>query len=101
MTYRHAIEKFHARDGEDVNMWLKRWTILKTTKNWQDVEAINNAVLNLGAGPFQWYLMHGTQITAWEDFYRAIQTRYGDDEQTLLSVLASQVLHQALQISVS
>lgn len=68
----------------DVSIWLKRWTILKTTQNYHDAQAINNAVLNLGATPFQWNLMHGTQLTVWEDFYRAILARFGDDEQTLM-----------------
>ena len=78
------IDEFHAREGEDITMWLRRWTILKATKNWQDTEAISNAVLNLGQSPFQWYIMHASHITQWEDFYQAILTRYGEDEQTLM-----------------
>ena len=80
----YNIEQYHARDGEDINMWLKRWTILRAAKGWQDAETINNAVLNLGHGPFQWYLMHATHLTSWEEFYAAILACYGEDEQTLM-----------------
>ena len=78
------IDEFHAREGEDITMWLRRWTILKATKNWQDTEAISNAVLNLGQSPFQWYIMHAAHITQWDEFYQAILARYGEDEQTLM-----------------
>ena len=52
----HGIDKFNGHAGDEVSVWLQRWTILKATQCWTDAETVNHAVLTLGKGPFRWYL---------------------------------------------
>ena len=80
----HGIGKFNGHDNEDVDIWLKQWTILKSTQAWNDGEAISHAVLNLGIGPFRWYCNNAANMASWDTFVSGMQVRYADDQQTLM-----------------
>ena len=81
---KNELDYFHNREDEDVTIWLKRWTLKKQAKDWDDATAINEAALHFSEAAFKWFLMHGIQHSTWDTFCQAVLQRYAADEQTLM-----------------
>ncbi len=65
---KNELDYFHNRDDEDVSIWLKRWTLKKQAKGWDDATAINEAALHFSEAAFKWFLMHGINNNTWDTF---------------------------------
>ncbi|DBB06347.1 TPA: hypothetical protein ACH3X1_011916 [Trebouxia sp. C0004] len=50
---KNELDYFHNRDDEDVSIWLKRWTLKKQAKGWDDATAINEAALDFSEAAFK------------------------------------------------
>ena len=96
---KNELDYFHNRDDEDVSIWLKRWTLKKQAKGWDDATAINEAALHFSEAAFKWFLMHGINNNTWDTFCQAVLQRYAADEQTPMLHLQhrSQFEHESVQ----
>ena len=96
---KNELDYFHDREDEDVSIWLKRWTLKKQAKGWDDATAINEAALHFSEAAFKWFLMHGINNNTWDAFCQAVLRRYAADEQTLMLHLQhrSQYEHESVQ----
>ena len=78
------MDFFHDSEDEDVNIWLKRWSLRKSVEGLDDVHVINKAALHLADNELRWFLMHAAHINTWDAFCVAVLQRFAEVEQTMM-----------------
>lgn len=96
---REYCEVYEGFPDQDIEIWLKRWSLVKTVEGWTDDRAMLNAACFLGSGPLTHFMTSGHQFSTWKGFCVSLLQKYGKPEQdTMLQLqLCKQDYAEALQ----
>ena len=73
------LHRFSGQRGEDVELWLKSFTMHQTGQSWSDDYTISMASLHLDGGARRWSFQYN-KATSWSAFQCNMLKQYGDSQ---------------------